>query len=64
MEVVERRSDGSVEYRFIHNMTYQSVQRQFETCVASMDPERMIQLLHFNRTSQSCIVVHSNTNTI
>jgi hypothetical protein len=51
MEVVERRSDGCVEYRFVHNTTYQSVQRQFDTCVASMDPERMIQLLHFNRKS-------------
>ncbi|KAF2471617.1 DUF654-domain-containing protein [Lindgomyces ingoldianus] len=48
MEVVEKRNDGAVEYRFVHNFTYQSVQRQFETCVASMDPEQMIQLLHFN----------------
>lgn len=49
MEVVEKRSDGSVEYRFMHNTTYQSVQREFEICVASMDPERMIQLLGLNR---------------
>ena len=48
MELVEKRSDGTVEYRFVHNTTYQSVQRQFDTCVASMDPERMIQLMHFN----------------
>ncbi|KAF1960314.1 DUF654-domain-containing protein [Byssothecium circinans] len=48
MEVVEKRSDGTVEYRFVHATSYQSVQQQFETCVASMDPERMIQLLHFN----------------
>ncbi|KAF2635164.1 DUF654-domain-containing protein [Massarina eburnea CBS 473.64] len=48
MEVVEKRSDGTVEYRFVHSTAYQSVQQQFETCVASMDPERMIQLLHFN----------------
>lgn len=48
MELVEKRSDGTVEYRFIHNTSYQSVQRQFDTCVASMDPERMIQLMHFN----------------
>lgn len=51
MEIVEKRSDGSVEYRFVHNRTYQEIQEQFETCVASMDPERMIQLLHFNRMS-------------
>lgn len=51
MEVVEKRSDGTVEYRFIHNRTYQDVQKQFETCVASMDPDRMVQLMQFNRTS-------------
>ena len=49
MEVVEKRNDGSVEYRFVHNSMYQEVQRQFQVCVGSMDPERMIQLLHFNR---------------
>jgi hypothetical protein len=49
MEVVERRPDGTVEYRFVHNRTYQEVQQQFRVCVGSMDPERMIQLLHFNR---------------
>ncbi|OCK74744.1 DUF654-domain-containing protein [Lepidopterella palustris CBS 459.81] len=48
MEVVEKRRDGTVEYRFVHNKSYQDIQRQFETCVASMDPNRMIQLLQFN----------------
>lgn len=48
MEVVEKREDGSVEYRFLHTAPYQSIQQQFETCVAAMDPERMVQLLHFN----------------
>ncbi|KAJ4365181.1 hypothetical protein N0V83_008799 [Neocucurbitaria cava] len=48
MEIVERRHDGSVEYRFVHNSMYQEVQRQFQVCVGSMDPERMVQLLHFN----------------
>ena len=51
MEIVEKREDGSIEYRFVHNTLYQEVQRQFQVCVASMDPERMIQLLHFNRKS-------------
>jgi hypothetical protein len=51
MEVVEKRADGSVEYRFVHNSMYQDIQRQFQICVASMDPERMIQLLHHNRES-------------
>jgi hypothetical protein len=49
MEIVERRADGSVEYRFVHNRTYQETQQQFQVCVASMDSERMIQLLTFNR---------------
>jgi len=49
MEIVEKRADGTVEYRFFHNNMYQDVQRQFQICVASMDSERMIQLLHHNR---------------
>jgi hypothetical protein len=53
MEIAEKRSDGTVEYRFVHNRTYQEVQQQFQVCVSSMDPERMIQLLHFNRKSSS-----------
>ncbi|KNG52390.1 transcription factor 25 [Stemphylium lycopersici] len=48
MEVVEKRADGTAEYKFVHNRTYQDVQRQFQTCVASMDPERMIALLQHN----------------
>jgi hypothetical protein len=48
MEIVEKRADGIVEYRFVHNRTYQEVQKQFEICVASMDPERMSLLLHHN----------------
>ncbi|KAH0543371.1 hypothetical protein FGG08_002327 [Glutinoglossum americanum] len=48
MEVVEKREDGTVEYRFVHNTAYQDVQRQFFMCVESFDPERMIQLLVHN----------------
>jgi hypothetical protein len=51
MEVVEKRPNGTVEYRFVHNRTYQEVQQQFRICVGSMDPERMVQLLHHNRES-------------
>ena len=51
MEIVEKRADGCVEYKFVHNRTYQDIQRQFQLCVASMDPERMVQLLHHNRKS-------------
>lgn len=48
MEIVEKRANGTVEYRFIHSTAYQDVQRQFESCVASMDPNRLVQLLQFN----------------
>jgi hypothetical protein len=49
MEIAEKRLDGTIEYRFMHSRSYQEVQQQFQVCVGSMDPERMIQLLHFNR---------------
>ena len=49
MELVEKMEDGTVEYRFIHNNIYQDIQRQFESCVTSMDPHRMISMLQFNR---------------
>ena len=56
MEIVEKRADGTVEYKFVHNRMYQDVQRQFSVCVASMDPERMIALLQHNRRSQPIIL--------
>ena len=46
MEIVERRPNGVVEYRFVHSTTYQDVQRQFEICVASMNPQRLQILGH------------------
>ncbi|KAL8711559.1 MAG: hypothetical protein Q9220_003969 [cf. Caloplaca sp. 1 TL-2023] len=48
MELVERLNDGTTEYRFVHNTAYQDVQGQFETCVESLDPQRLIHLLQFN----------------
>ncbi|KAG8622869.1 hypothetical protein KVT40_009380 [Elsinoe batatas] len=48
MEVVEKRGDGTVLYRFMHNNTYQEVQGDFDVCVRSMDPEGMIRLLQLN----------------
>jgi len=48
MEVEEKRADGTVIYRYVHNSGYQDVQSQFETCVASMDPNRMVNLLRMN----------------
>ncbi|KAF2085912.1 DUF654-domain-containing protein, partial [Saccharata proteae CBS 121410] len=48
MEIEEKRSDGTVLYKFVHNRSYQDVQSQFDSCVASMDPNRMVQLLQYN----------------
>ena len=53
MEVVEKSHHGTIQYRFLHNPFYQNVQAQFSSCAASMDPQRMINLLQYNRTSQS-----------
>lgn len=49
MEVEHKDERGTTLYRFVHNSMYQDVQGQFDTCVESMDPQRMIQLLQFNR---------------
>ncbi|KAK1816172.1 hypothetical protein LTR12_009421 [Friedmanniomyces endolithicus] len=48
MEIEEKRPDGTVLYRFVHNRMYQDVQSQFEMCVESMDPNRLVQLLQHN----------------
>lgn len=48
MDVEEKRADGTVLYRFVHNTAYQDVQSQFETCVESMDPNRLVALLRLN----------------
>ena len=48
MEMVEKLEDGTTEFRFVHNTIYQDVQRQFEVCVESMDPQRMITMLQYN----------------
>lgn len=48
MEVVSKNTDGTVEYRYVHNRAYQDVQSQFESCVASMDPNRLVVLLQHN----------------
>ncbi|KAK4930373.1 hypothetical protein LTR49_003114 [Elasticomyces elasticus] len=42
MEIEEKRSDGTVLYKFVHNKMYQDVQGQFEMCVESMDPQRLV----------------------
>ena len=49
MEVVEKAWDFTTEYKFVHGSIYQGVQREFAICVESLDPQRMIQLLQYNR---------------
>ena len=56
MELVERLDDGTIEYRFVHNTVYQDVQRQFMSCVESMDPQRMISMLVYNPYHVSTIL--------
>ncbi|KAJ6258908.1 hypothetical protein Dda_5803 [Drechslerella dactyloides] len=41
MELVERRPDGTTLFQYVHSRAYQDVQRQFNECVRSMDPDRM-----------------------
>lgn len=48
MEIEEKRADGTVLYRFVHNRIYQDVQAQFNIAVESMDPNRLVVLLQHN----------------
>lgn len=48
MEVDEKMGGGITRYRFVHNSVYQDVQSQFEECVESMQPQRLIGMLQFN----------------
>ncbi|KAL5337032.1 transcriptional repressor TCF25-domain-containing protein [Aspergillus crustosus] len=48
MELVTFLPNGATTYRVVHNSGYQDIQRQFDLCVESMDPQRMIQLLQYN----------------
>ena len=43
-----RNIDGKTEYCFHHNKIYKDIERQFMSCVASMDPQRLITLLTYN----------------
>lgn len=48
MELVEKLPLGDTIYRIVHNTAYQDVQRQFDLCVESMDPQRLIHHLQYN----------------
>jgi len=50
MEMVDDRSDdGTVEYRFVHDKSYQDLQRNFQAFVEMGDPQNLIALLTRNR---------------
>lgn len=49
MEVDGKMNGGITRYRFVHNQVYQDVQSQFESCVESMEPHRLIRMLQYNR---------------
>lgn len=51
MELTEKLPSGNSLYRLLHNQAYQDVQMQFDLCVESMDPQRLIHLLQYNRKS-------------
>lgn len=49
MELLEKAWDSTSEYRMVHSPGYRDVQKQFRACVESLDPQRLIELLTFNR---------------
>lgn len=48
MEVEKKLPTGDTVYRIVHNSAYKDVQRQFDMCVESLDPQRLIHLLQYN----------------
>ncbi|KAJ5257200.1 hypothetical protein N7478_013304 [Penicillium angulare] len=48
MEVTEKLSSGDVLYKILRNAAYTDIQNQFDLCVESMDPQRLIQHLQYN----------------
>lgn len=48
MVTVENLPTGATIYRLVHNAAYRDVQKQFDMCVESMDPQRLIHLLQYN----------------
>ncbi|EPS42299.1 hypothetical protein H072_3731 [Dactylellina haptotyla CBS 200.50] len=43
MELVEKNTeDSTVLFRYVHSRVYQDIQRHFNDCVRSMDPDRMV----------------------
>ena len=53
MEIERTESDGTTWFKFVHNETYLHAQSSFASCVESMDPILMVNLLRFNRMPYS-----------
>lgn len=50
MEIVDDKApDGTIEFRYVHDKTYQTVQSTFHGLVEMGDPQRLIMLLTRNR---------------
>ena len=49
MDFEQTNRDGSMLFKFTHNKSYQQSQKEFETCVQTMNPSMMVNLLRFNR---------------
>lgn len=55
MEKMEEGPNGATTYTTVHRPIYQDIQRQFILCVASMDPESLIQLHQSHRKSLNLV---------
>ncbi|KAH8697154.1 Nulp1-pending protein [Talaromyces proteolyticus] len=48
MELSQKLPNDNTLYKLLHNQLYENVQMQFDMCVESMDPQRLIHLLQYN----------------
>ncbi|KAF2100963.1 DUF654-domain-containing protein, partial [Rhizodiscina lignyota] len=48
MELIEKNTHGECVFKYVHSPSYQEVQRQFQSCVRTMDHEHMVHLLRVN----------------
>lgn len=58
MAVVDNQEvvDGTVEYRFVHDGTYQVVQQTFQALVEMGDPQNLIGFIQRNREYKTCFM--------
>ena len=59
MEMVDNKAaDGTIEFRFVHDKTYQALQTAFHGYVEMGDPQNLIGLLTRNRKSHDFSIMH------